>query len=402
MKQKTEEILVKNLGRIFFILMISIYFTVAGDEIKIEKVKKKESDIEFKIFSNKKEAFIGEPIIVTLRLKIKKSLEIVDYRFSPPVFNDFWVKRVDEESSGKYLLDTPKYLVKELKYVVFPQKSGVLKIEPAIIKIATPDTTQDLFGVVVTVPKWREVKSNVIDVVVKPLPKDLSLIGDFKIKAYVDKNEIEKNEPVNLTVEITGSGNMENFEGIDLNITEATVFKDHPKKIERFKQDEIKVKFIQKFSIVSDKSFTIPPIKIEYFDPKKSKIFEISTNAIKIKKKDSRKNNEEEAYTTTKNKSLNKNQDFDFYIFLLGFVSGVIITFFIFFILRKHNKKSYRFLRFKTQKKELLNRLLPHIDKSKRVEDIAQALYEDIYFGKKFHIDKKEINNVLKEIKDSK
>ncbi|WP_187647187.1 BatD family protein [Nitrosophilus labii] len=384
----------KNLGRIFLIFMISTYFSFAGDGIKIEKVKKKESDIEFKIFSDKKEAFIGEPITVTLRLKIKKSLEIVDYRFSPPVFNDFWVKRVDEDSSGKYLLDTPKYLVKELKYVVFPQKNGVLKIGHAIIKIATPDTTQDLFGVVVTVPKWRSVKSNLVNIVVKPLPKDVNLVGNFDIKTYVDKKEAKINEPINFTIEIFGEGNIENFDKIELNIPGATVFSDIPKKMEKFKNKKLEVKFIQKFSIVSDKDFIIPSVEVEYFDLDSKTVKVLKSKKIKIDIINGLKN--EKKYNNNKIVKQTKSE-FDTKYFLLGFIAGILLTAMIFFAYIIFKKRSIK-IRFSSSEKELLNRVLPYISQNYELELFAKELYENIYEGKKHKIDKKRLNKLLNVI----
>lgn len=386
MIQKIEEILVKILGKIFLVFLLLCNFIIAKDSIKIEKVEN--NDIEFKILSNKNEAYVGEPIVVTLRLKIKKSLPIVDYRFYPPKFNNFWVKEFNEEKTKKYLLDTPKYLVKELNYVIFPQKSGILKVDPAVINLAIPDKKEDLFGLTVAVPKWISVRSNPLEITIKPLPKEVDLVGSFKIKTYIDKKEIKPNEPVNFSVEIFGKGNIEDFEKIDLDILNATVFSDMPIKIQKFKDKNLSVKFIQKFSIVSNKNFTIPSLKIDYFNPARNKIETLESKSIDIKVLNAQRS-EKLSYKKPAEQNLNKLS------FLFGAIVGILITILIvliFYFFKKREKK----IRFTNSDKELLNRVLPYISKDLELELFAKELYGNIYENKKYKIDKKRLNKILK------
>ena len=386
MIQKIEEILVKILGKTFLVFLLLCNFIIAKDSIKIEKVEN--NDIEFKILSNKNEAYEGEPIVVTLRLKIKKSLPIVDYRFYPPKFNNFWVKEFNEEKTKKYLLDTPKYLVKELNYVIFPQKSGILKVDPAVINLAIPDKKEDLFGLTVAVPKWISVRSNPLEITIKPLPKEVDLVGSFKIKTYIDKKEIKPNEPVNFSVEIFGKGNIEDFEKIDLDILNATVFSDTPIKIQKFKDKNLSVKFIQKFSIVSNKNFTIPSLKIDYFNPIRNKIETLESKSIDIKVLNAQRS-EKLSYKKPAEQNLNKLS------FLFGAIVGILITILIvliFYFFKKREKK----IRFTNSDKELLNRVLPYISKDLELELFAKELYGNIYENKKYKIDKKRLNKILK------
>jgi len=375
--------------------------------VKIEIVKKnnKNKDIEFEIKTDKKSAFVGEPIVVTLRLKIRKNLNIVDYRFLPPKFENFWVKRFDDKNTRNYLFDTPNYLVKELKYVVFPQKSGSLTIDPAIIKIATPDTNKDLFGVIISVPKWRTVASNEVKIDVKPLPENVDLIGNFSIKAYVDKRQIKPNEPVNLSVEIDGYGNIENLETIKLNIDGATVYSDKPKKIVDFVDKKLRVKFLQKFSIISDNNFTIPSIDIKYFDLKDKEVKELKTKPIKIEVLNSEnviKKEEVQILKSEKETQAPNTKDNLLYLFV-GIFIGIVLSIVIFFI-TVFVKKKNRSFKIKIQKsdKELLNKLFPYISKNSEAQLFAKELYENIYEGKKHKIDKKRLKELLKELSISK
>ena len=369
--------------------------------IKIEVIRKakKYEDIYFEIKSDKKEAYVGEPIIVTLILKLKKSLEIIDYRFYPPKFENFWVKRLDDSITKKYLVDTPNYLVKELKYIIFPQKSGNLKIDPAVIKIATPENKNDLYGVLVTIPKWRTVISNSINIDVKPLPENVDLIGEFKIKTYVDKKKVKPNEPVNFTVEIDGVGNIENFEEIKLDIKDAVVYSGKPKKIEDFKNKKLNVKFVQKFSIISDKDFVIPPIEIKYFDLKDRKIKLLKTEPVNIVVNggEAVKKESKEVLSDKNKKDIIYKKDGYLYL-SVGFLSGVIFSIILYFLFRLIKKREIRF-NFKSSEKELLSFLLPYIYENETAYNYAKELYEKIYEGKNIKLDKKKLEEFLKKLK---
>ena len=368
-------------------------------KIVVNKNQKKYKDISFEIFTDKKEAYVSEPVVVTLKLKISKKLDIVDYRFYPPKFENFWVKRFDDKGTRKYLVDSKDYLIKELKYVIFPQKSGKLKIDPAVIKIATPDTTKDLYGVFITVPKWKTAISNSIELLVKDLPEDVDLVGDFKMEVNVDKNKTLSNKPVNLTIKIYGEGNIENLDEIELDIKDTTIYKDKPKKIEEFINGKLKVTFIQKFSIISDKDYTIPPIKIKYFDTKKKEIKILKSKPIKIDII-----GQKEVYEVKTDKKIDKKFNmFDFKkkleFFLLGFLSSIVLFSISFFLYRFF--KNRKILIKKSGEKELLNELLAYISEDKTAYNFAKELYEKIYENKKIKIDKKKIKKYLQKLKKS-
>ena len=367
----------------------------------IELIVKKASpnnNIRFILKVNKKEAFVGEPIVAQLILKIKRGLNIVDYSFTPPKFDNFWVKEL--KSSNKYLEEHGDYLVKRVTFLLFPQKSGLLTIAPALFKYAVPSTTTDLFGFAVSAPVWKSVVSNSAKVVVKSLPANVDLVGDFKIVANVDKTQVKAGEPVNFTVKITGVGNIENLDKIPLSIKGATIYEDKPKVLEHYKNGKLFVEFVQKFSIISNQDYTIPAIKIDYFSLKAKKIKTLTTKPIHIHVIGTK------AFATVQPKTpqqqvkkvvvASKSKGFDIASFFLGLIAGLFIAFLILVGWKLFTKKPVAF-RF-SNKKKLLNALLPYIAQSKEAASLAQALYEEIYEGKKHKISKKEVQRVLKDL----
>ncbi|BCD59743.1 MULTISPECIES: BatD family protein [unclassified Nitratiruptor] len=358
----------------------------------------KNANILFEMKVNKKEAYVGDPIVAELILKIRRTLRIVDYSFEPPKFSNFWVKEL--KSSNKYLEEHGEYLVKRIQFLLFPQKSSVLKIPPAVFKYAVASKTRDLFGFSITAPKWYQVVSNPVQIIVKALPQPVDIVGHFSLNVRVDKKEIHPNEPINLVVTIDGYGNLENFDGFDLNISNAVVYADKPKLKEQFKNGRLHARFTQKFSIIADRDFTIPALQVDYFDLKTKKIVHLHSKPISIKVlgavvKESQQIAEAPMNQPNQKIVYMKNRKSEIFIFFAGFIAGIAIALIGFFLLRwKPLKKSFSF----ANKKELLNKLLPHVADNEEARAMAKALYEEIYEGKKHRISKKDVEELLKNL----
>ncbi len=374
----------------------SLVATIDGQEVRSEPIDvvvkraTKSRDILFELQVNKKEAYVGEPIVAQLILRIKRTLNIVDYDFIPPKFENFWVKEL--KSSNKYLEEHGSYLIKRIKFLLFPQKSGKLHITPAIFKFAVPDRTTDMFGFSITAPRWRSVASNGVDIVVKPLPKPVDLVGDFKLSVKVDKKRVKPNEPVNLQVVITGEGNVENLDSIELNISNATVYADKPKIKEDLRQGKLYATWSQSFSLIASESFTIPSLVFEYFSLKDKSIKRMESKPIAIevlgavaKPKESKKSKDVAV--------VQQQKGFSWFGFGIGFVSGLLVA----LLARFLPKKEKRLWRIK-DKRALLAKLLPHISKSPKIASLAEALYREIYQGERSKIKAKDVEEALKDL----
>ncbi|BAF69519.1 BatD family protein [Nitratiruptor sp. SB155-2] len=358
----------------------------------------KNANILFEMKVDKKEAFVGEPIVAELILKIRRTLRIVDYSFEPPKFDNFWVKEL--KSSNKYLEEHGEYLVKRIQFLLFPQKSGVLKIPPAVFKYAVASKTRDLFGFSITTPKWYQVASNAVQIVAKALPQPVDIVGHFNLKVEVDKKEVHSNEPINLVVTIDGYGNLENFDGFDLNISNAVVYADKPKLKEQFKNGQLHARFTQKFSIIADRDFTIPALQVDYFDLETKKIVHLHSEPISIKVLGAVVKESQPKVQTPIDQQKQKivykeSRKREIFIFFAGLIAGIGIALIVLLLLKWKPLKKELFF---TDKKELLNRLLPYIANNEKARALAHALYEEIYEGKKHRISKKDVEEVLKDL----
>lgn len=353
----------------------------------------KDNSVQFTLRLNKKEAYVGEPVIAELVLKLRRNLGIVDYSFTPPKFEGFWVKEI-KEGKSEYLEEHGLYLIKRLRYLLLPQKPGVLHISPAIFKYAVPDRTTDTFGFSITAPRWKSVVSNSVSLVAKPLPEPVDLVGDFNITIDVDKTEAKPNEPINVNVVIEGEGNLENLDTIPLQIPGVTIYEDQPKLSEKVTKDRLYSRFEQHFSIIADHNFTIPALALDYFSLKEKKLKKLTTKKIDIIIHSTKQMALAASSTPPSSKStLAKKGGF-----WLGFAAGVeavLLVLALGWIGMRLKRPKLEF----GSKKVLLNRLLPHIARNKEAAAMAQALYEEIYEGKKHRVKPKKIKELLQKLK---
>ncbi|BCD67561.1 BatD family protein [Nitratiruptor sp. YY09-18] len=379
---------------------------IDGEEVQSEPieliVKKGSSDqnVVFTLQVDKKNVYVGEPLIADLMLKIKRNINIVDYSFVMPKLENFWVKQL--KSSHNYLEEHGAYLIKHLKLLLIPQKSGDLVISPAIFKYAVPNHTVDTFGFSITAPVWKSVFSNEVRLHVKPLPQDVDLVGDFTMKVTVDKNRVKANEPVNLKIVIDGEGNIENFDGVDLDIPGVTVYKNKPIVKEKYTNGHLQAHFEQTFSLIANHSFIIDAINIPYFSLKEKKIKMLQSKPIKIEVEggtiEHTKPSEPPSLESSHNikKNVQQGWRFDWISFAIGLGAGVLLIVLGFFarvLLSKRGPKKLF-----GDRKELLKKLLPYVSKDKRAAAMAQALWEEIESGKKSSIKRKDVEKLLEDL----
>lgn len=314
--------------------------------IKMKKVEKTQSNLyDLTISTNKSEAYVGEAIEFTLNFKYKKDLEVTGLDFKQPSFENFWIKELPTQKKQE---STSAYNEQELKYLLFPQKHGdatlgALKIGISIVKkgygrsfyLSTPTQTTTVY-------------SNKLNVKVKPLPNNITLIGDFTIKSTVDKTILNQGEAVSYKLFIEGRGNIDDLDEIKLNIVDSTIY-DNPAKKEYNLQNNLYGGTYEKtYSIVAQSDFTIPSMKLQYFDKKTQSIKTIQTKSYDIKVKGTpkvqkklevqtqiaqEKNTQNVTYETVK---LTREEKIVY--FLIGLMSGIILILILLFFKNRIKK----------------------------------------------------------------
>ena len=111
-----------------------------------------------------------------------------------------------------------------MDFFLFAQKTGKLIIEPINIDVSVLDLSNNSYSFFYKSTKNIRIYSNKLIFDVKPLPQNITLIGDFKITSSLDKTSVKQGESLNYKIEVTGRGNIDDVEDIKLNIDNATIY----------------------------------------------------------------------------------------------------------------------------------------------------------------------------------
>ena len=392
----------------------SFTFKVGGKEIHTEAkkiiaqkvIKTASNDFDLTLLSSKNSLYVGEEFKIKLIFKYKRGLQITNLGFEQPNFENFWYKKIDD-ASKRY--EDGGYIVQELEFLLFPQKSGELTIEPLRVDVQMLDSNNPGgFGFFSTNAKVKKIYSNQLKFVVKKLPDNVTLIGDFEINANVDKTKIKQGEGISYKLNITGIGNFDDIQDIKLDIANATIYDNKPEIKTKYSEKGYEGTYTKVYSIIPNDSLEIPSITFKYFNKKENKVVIKKTKSIKIEVENQVSKKvvlEKPKEVTEVKKDIVIKKESSFEDKLIFFVLGVIFTLLIIglFIyvriqLGKKTKKDMPLIKLvkgTKNKKDMMKVLVPFIKSNPKLDNMIIQCESE----KDFKVLKKEIIELLKEIK---
>lgn len=275
--------------------------TASADDFK--------DDAFIRVSSSKRKPMQGEQIIVTYKLYFRININAPRFE-KEPSFKGFWVNDLqkDRQNYVQYqeTYKGQQYQVAELKKVaLFPQRSGKIII-PAMegtcqtqIKSASKSRSRDpFFDSFFNDPfssryKTIEIplKSNAITIDVKPLPSankpsDFSgAVGSFEFNSNINKTELKANEAINLKFTVSGRGNVELVDKINVSFPPDFEVYD-PKVSKNIKPSKNGISGKKTFEYIIiprvPGDFKIEVVKFSYFDLAKNKYVTLSSPEYKI------------------------------------------------------------------------------------------------------------------------
>lgn len=363
----------------------------------------KDSPFILTMEAEKKSVYVGEPLKVTINLKQRHNAEAVDSKFAPPELKNFWIK---EQQQGRRF-EEGDYTVTKVIYIMAAQKSGKQHINRAQLQVAQRTHSRDAWGQWFPQLQWRSFFTNELDIDVKPLPQGVDLVGDFKITATLDKNEVAANDAVNLTLRVMGSGNFEDISSLKPFIQGVNIFEEDATTKSFIENGVYKGVWQQKMAFVSEHDYSIPAIELKYFDPKTERIKTIATQPLHVKIKGAPVVKKEEPIKIERAhneaveiiKSSEPTSNTPTYLWVLSLVGGVVLGVLIMLIPWRRWRKeddAHHSLNMRDEK-SILNFLLHHMD-DPEVAQMVNMLESKLYEGKSTTIDKKQLKALVKRL----
>ncbi|MFI1744601.1 BatD family protein [Thalassobellus sediminis] len=227
--------------------------------------------------------YLNEAITVVYKIYVSPTIAVDNFNEADsPRYNDFWSQNIDTQGSkvqnGTYKGEDYRYLVYK-KVVLYPQKTGKLKIEPLTLNLAmrVPTNRRDIFGSRLMTRVNRNISAGSKIINVKPLPEAgkpadfTGAVGDFDFNVFASKKELDASESLQLKVEVRGNGNLKLFKLPKVSLPSSLeVYEPEHKEKVTTNLSGMKGSISDSYTVVPQYKgkYPIPNISFSYFDLK--------------------------------------------------------------------------------------------------------------------------------------
>ncbi len=258
-----------------------------------------DKDLFVSVILDKKEAYIGEQIMATIKIYTRVNLLGVDHGFKGPDFTGFFAEPVEVpplRSLQREAVNGEIYGTGILrKVVIIPQKSGELVIQPFELDVSLRQEVRrkfaDPFFDDFSIPEVQEIplkiKSKTVKLLVKALPPNAprtfqGAVGNFRLTSEINKTSTTTNDPLTLKVTVSGRGNLKLLNEVGVNVP-YDMEKYDPVINTRMDNPLSGTKTFEYLIVPRlPGKFTIPPVELTYFDAGANQYKTLKTEAYLI------------------------------------------------------------------------------------------------------------------------
>ncbi|HRX68516.1 MAG TPA: BatD family protein [Tenuifilaceae bacterium] len=269
-----------------------------GQQGAQQSTSQPDNDMFVSVELNQKTIYRGEAVLATIAIYTRSNIAgFEDIKF--PSFTGFWNQEVETPNNVTFQrvnLGGKIYNMGILKkYLLFPQRTGEIKIDPFEIVVLSQQRSgrsqsifDDFFGSYQTVRK--RLASKPVALKVKELPANApasfsGAVGRFSYEANLDKEKIKTNEAVTLQVRISGSGNLRLIETPKIEFP-GGFEKFDPKVSDNINTTSQGATGSKTFDFVAiprtPGKFDLGQVEFTYFDPVKNQYITLKSKPIEI------------------------------------------------------------------------------------------------------------------------
>ena len=255
----------------------SVFDDLFGSQPRRRQVPKEIDDKSFytKIVVSKSSLYKNEHFVVSYNL-YSKGIQFGLEKYDFPTQKNFWTENIKIPGDIRPKTETINGVVFQVftfkKEVLFPQKSGSLKLSPF-------EVTCRLNQSFLSQGIQKIVKSNSPTITVKELPQNAPVsfenqVGNYKMTIDFKGDTVKIDQPIDLKITIKGSGNLKQMTELKTSFPDDFEVYD-PETKERLSVSEGGISGSKTFNylLIPRKSgkYVIEPIEFSYFDLKSKK-----------------------------------------------------------------------------------------------------------------------------------
>jgi hypothetical protein len=258
-----------------------------------ERVEAAGENISLSLILSRREAFIGEGILATVKIYTRTNLSGIS-EIKYPSFTGFMKADLETPALNSLKQENINGTVYGTgviqQFLLYPQISGEIIIDPVQITVLVQQKSGvsdpffgDFFSTYQTVQK--AVISKAVKINVKPLPgvkpDDFSgVVGSMALNTSVIKDSVNVNDAVNFKLTVSGTGNLKLAEAPKLKLSPDIETYD-PKITDNFKNSAAGTtgQKVFEYLLIPRRygDYTIPPVTYSYFNTSTGKYEQLTT-----------------------------------------------------------------------------------------------------------------------------
>ncbi|WP_248724422.1 BatD family protein [Seonamhaeicola sp. ML3] len=246
---------------------------------------------------SKTNPYLNEALTLVYKLYISPKIGVTNYNeLDSPRYNDFWSQNIDVQGQKvenvTYKGEDYRLLILR-KTVLYPQKTGKLKIEPLTLDVSlrVPTNRRDIFGSRIMTGVNRTISAGSKTINVKALPEAgkpidfTGAVGVFDLDVVASKKELDATESLQVKVSVNGKGNLKLFKLPKVSLPSSLEVYE-PEHTERVKTNlgGMQGTISDSYTVVPQYKgkYPIPSISFSYFDLKTESYKRLSSDEIVI------------------------------------------------------------------------------------------------------------------------
>ena len=247
--------------------------------------------------------YIGQSYETTLNLYVESSISLTGISGYEQQADSYAVRELDlnARTESIQMIDSRRYRVLSWPLVVTPIKTGQQPLDFTFtVSVRSPQSRDpfnilspfggSLFDNLVGRSEVFDVSSDSLSIEVKALPKlgqpdsFSGAIGDFNLQVYSDLQSIKVDEPIMLSVEISGRGNFDRIQ--EPPIEKTSEWRSYSPEVTFQSKNELSLEGTKRFDYVfiarESGQLQLPKIAFSYLDPQTGEYTELISPPIKV------------------------------------------------------------------------------------------------------------------------
>ncbi|WP_456452075.1 hypothetical protein [Hydrogenimonas sp.] len=241
-------------------------------------------DYDYELRLNKAKAYVGESVVLSMKVWQTDPASILFFEFAPQKSDAYSVRLLEERTEESVAGTTATF-----RYLLFPKRPGEVRVN---FRFVVKRTTEARLRHNNT---GEPVKAKAIDTTdtaeplpartlrVLVLPKEVALVGDYRLEAKLDHTSTRALSPVYLTLRLRGVGG-EPPAGLDPlpKMEGVKVFADEPVVKVRYDEEGVHYDATFSYALLAEKDFLVPPVALEAFSCTRGELYTLKTRPMKV------------------------------------------------------------------------------------------------------------------------